>query len=99
MLRRCLSLVLTTSLVLGLAACGEASFSKPSLPNAGEGVSWRKPVEVENKVRFVDTDGDFEYKMVDWVSPEGYTIIIPSGDTQAKSLQILLRNSLVLHIL
>ncbi len=83
-LRRCLSIFLTASLVLGLAACGEASSSKPSPSNSGEAVSWREPAEVVTTDRFVDTDGDFEYKLVDWASPEGYTIIIPSGDTQAQ---------------
>lgn len=91
-LRRCLSLILTTSLVLGLAACGEASSSKTPLPNSGEEPSWREPAEVKTTERFVDTDGDFDYKVVDWASPEGYTIIIPSGDTQAKKSANTLKN-------
>lgn len=92
MLRRCLSLFLTTSLVLGLAACGGPSSSKPVDSSSDDTVSWREPAEIVTEERFVDTDGDFEYKFVDWASPEGYTIIVPTGDTQARKSANTLKN-------
>ena len=41
---------------------------------------------------FVDTDGDFSYKTVDWDGPDGYVIIIPHGNKSAEKTAKILKD-------
>ena len=78
LLRRSISLLMVGVLALGLAACGSSG-------QGNEASSWRpdpKPQQEEEK--FVDTDGVFEYETVDWAGPQGYVIVVPAGDSNAK---------------
>ena len=77
--KRALSLALATVFVLGLAACGGGE--------QGDDTVYREPYKADDVVeetRFVDTDGDFDYKTEKWDGPEGYVIVISAGDSNAK---------------
>ncbi len=38
----------------------------------------------DSATAFVDTDGDFEFKTVNWDGPSGYVIVVPAGNSAAK---------------
>lgn len=77
--KRLIAVLLVLSIAVGLSACGE----KTTVTNAEK--EWRKPAKVEQEEeKFVDTDGEFEFKTVDWEGPEGFVVIYPSADADAK---------------
>lgn len=85
LLKRSVCLLMVVVLALGLAACGNGSASSdPS--SSTDTTSWRPDPEPEAEAtEYVDTDGDFDYQTVDWNGPEGYVIVIPAGDSDAKT--------------
>lgn len=69
--------MLVAFMVLGLAACA-GNHRPPYVDEKGE-----------NKTEeFVDKDGDFEFKLVDWDGPKGYVIVIPDGNEEAKNTAV-----------
>ena len=83
--KRLTVLALIAVLALSLVACvgnGKTDLPSSSVEDTG---SHREPydAEADNK-EFVDTDGDFDYKKVDWAGPEGYVIVVPAGNAEAK---------------
>lgn len=64
-------------------SCGNET-KEPSREQADH----REPMKTEsvNTERFIDTDGDFEYKTEKWSGPEGYVIVVPQGDKHANCL-------------
>lgn len=83
-LKRIFNVTLICLLIAALVAsvgCSEGGSS--SNGNTSE-VKLREEYKAEEESVFVDTDGDFEYETVDWDGPAGYTIIIPTGDKEAK---------------
>lgn len=80
--RRCICLILVALMAVALVACG----GDTQLPSSStDTTSWRpNPESAENQKEYVDTDGDFDYKTVDWDGPEGYVIVIPAGDEEAR---------------
>ena len=89
LLKRSLCLLLVAAFAIALVACGGKTetadtTTKPPTASAGDEGKWRpNPEKVEN-TKFVDTDGRFEYAEVSWDGPEGYVIVVPAGDVEAK---------------
>lgn len=83
-LRRAISLFMVAVLAVGLTACGSTG------ANTDADASYREPYKEKdtgnstNTTDFVDTDGDFDYKTVEWSGPSGYVIVVPAGDSKAK---------------
>lgn len=85
--KRTLSLVLAAAVAVSLAACVGGDTDQPS--SSTDTTSYREPYVPEEKTnteveRFVDTDGDFDYKTEAWDGPKGYVIVVPAGDSDAK---------------
>ena len=77
LIKRGLCLLMVCVFVFGLAACGGGGDEDTT--------SWRPDPEPEKEdAAFVDTDGDFDYQTVDWAGPEGYVIVIPTGNSEVK---------------
>ena len=76
--KKTLCLLLAAVMVVGLAACAGGG--------QVDNTQYRPPYEQKEEVveAFVDTDGDFDYKTEAWDGPEGYVIVIPTGDSVAK---------------
>ena len=86
LLKRSLCLLLVAAFAIALAACGgktETADKSPSSSAEDEG-NWRPNPEKVEEVEFVDTDGDFEFSEAEWDGPEGYVIVVPAGDAEAK---------------
>lgn len=86
LLKRSLCLLLVAAFAIALVACGgktETADKSPSSSAEDEG-KWRPNPEKVEEVEFVDTDGDFEFGEADWDGPEGYVIVVPAGDVEAK---------------
>ncbi len=82
--KRVISILLALLMMVGLAAC--AGGDGPDASSADTS-SYRKPyAEDEASEAWVDTDGDFDYKTEKWSGPEGYVIVIPTGDSEARVL-------------
>lgn len=78
-IRKITCLVLSLLLTFLIAACNDSS-----------GKVWReeyKTTEVESE-EFVDTDGEFYYETKDWEGPEGYVIVVPKNDINAKEYAV-----------
>ncbi len=82
LLKRSICLLMVGVLAVGLAACGGTE-EQPS--SSTDTTSWRPNPEKVEVVADADTDGDFDYKTVDWNGPEGYVIVVPAGDINAKT--------------
>lgn len=82
LLKRSICLIMVGVLAVGLAACGNQT-EQPS--SSTDSATWRPNPEKEEVVEVVDTDGDFDYEIVDWDGPEGYVIVVPAGDSNAKA--------------
>lgn len=53
---------------------------------------WREPAAEETVAQvFTDTDGEFEYETKQWEGPVGYTLIYPSGDSDAEKYAEILQ--------
>ena len=84
-LRKIICLLLLTAICIGLVACGgKETASKPD--SSSDTTSYREPYDSgkEEVVEYVDTDGEFDSAEVDWEGPEGYVIVVPAGNTEAK---------------
>lgn len=84
LVKRSLCLLMVAVMALGLIACGGDTTANQ--PSSSDTTSWRPNPEqkVEETEKVKDTDGVFEYNTVDWAGPDGYTIVIPAGDNEAK---------------
>lgn len=82
LLKKIACFIMAAVLTITLAACAGNS---PDVPQNNDD---RKPYEKEDDGAFQyteDTDGDFEYKEVDWEGPKGYVIVVPAGNSEAKT--------------
>ncbi len=83
--KRLTCLALVALLCVGLIACGgngESSVAPSSSEDTG---SHREPYEQPAEAeKLVDTDHEFDHEEVKWAGPEGYVIVVPAGNTQAK---------------
>ena len=76
--------IMAVVLTITLAAC---TGNQPGAQQSGE-FDDRKPYEQKDDTAFQyteDTDGDFEYKEVEWEGPKGYVIVVPAGNSEAKT--------------
>lgn len=73
-----ISLSMCCVMVLGLVGCGKTDTSS-------EESKYRQEYVKEEETVFVDTDGDFEYKTVDFKITDKYVIIYPEGNTENKN--------------
>ncbi len=82
--KRIISLLIIAAMVLSLVACTGKNPGTAS----GDADSYREPKKAETVVQdnWEDTDGDFDYKTESWSGPEGYVIVIPTGDGEMKTL-------------
>lgn len=87
--KRCLCAFLIAALALSLVACddGESTVVPEPQPNK----VLRDPAPVATEVAFVDTDGAFEYKTVDFNVSSDYVIIVPKSDAKAKKSANLIK--------
>ena len=84
-LKRIICLAMATSLVLALVGC-----SKPG--NAANGDYETRPEYKQEEVKvYEDKDHLFDYKLVSFDGPEGYTIVIPEGNSKTKASAVLLQ--------
>lgn len=83
-IKKILCLALSATLVLGIAGCGggdqETASHRPDYKGPEEKEAW------------VDTDGHFDTESVKWSGPEGYVIVIPVGNEEAKKSAIDLQD-------
>ena len=85
LLKRSLCLLLVAVFAITLMACGGKTETADGNPSSSEEEkNWRPNPEKVEKVEFVDTDGDFDYTEASWDGPEGYVIVVPAGDIEAK---------------
>ena len=83
-LKRGISIILVLLMILGLAACAGGDGPDSSSEDAS---SYREPYVADvapQEEEWVDTDGDFEYKTVEWAGPAGYNIVFPAGNEELK---------------
>ena len=79
-----LCMLLGASIVFSLAACKDSREISDS-ESAQDNNLYRAEYVLDDKnTEFIDTDGSFEYKTVDFDGPEGYTIVFPAGNIQNK---------------
>ena len=94
-MKRIACFVLVLIMALGLIGCGQETASTPTISaptNSDENKTYRDPAEMPEAAKpFIDTDGDFDYQTVDWNGPEGYVIVYPAGDNNAKAAATLLK--------
>lgn len=85
-LKRTVCLLLLAALCASLVACGGKETAKIPDASSGDASSYREPYDQEQDkvVEYVDTDGDFDFSEADWAGPEGYVIVVPAGNTEAK---------------
>lgn len=83
-LKKSLCLLLALVLVVGLAACGggteDTASHRPDFPVPEEKEEW------------IDTDGHFDTTSVEWAGPEGYVIVVPAGNAEAKKSAVDLQD-------
>lgn len=93
MFKRLICLALVAILCVGLVACGgsgETSVPKPSSEDTG---SHREPYKEEApKTVLEDTDHEFDHEEIKWDGPEGYVIVVPAGNKQAKKTAVMLQD-------
>lgn len=53
---------------------------------------WREPYKEEVKVKIVDEDGKFDYKLTKWDGPAGYVIVVPDGNSELSKVAANLQN-------
>lgn len=90
---RFIAVALASIMCLLSAGCSGENTSSNSNPSSDK-VTWREEYvdDTKDTEKFVDTDGDFEYKTVDFKGPEGYVIVIPSDNSTAKESAEYLRD-------
>lgn len=100
-IRRGICLALASFLVVAMAACNNASTPKAPENNSqntssSDTASYRKPYvsseTVETKRQLPDTDGDFDFEVVDWAGPKGYVIVVPAKDDAAREVAVYLQD-------
>lgn len=93
-LKRIMCLILVALFVVACVGCNNSSTSSGSNP---AGSTEHRPhyddgtAEVEEVVK-QDNDHVFDYKLVEWDGPEGYVIVVPAGNTEAKNSAKYLQN-------
>ncbi len=95
-LKKSICLVLFAAICVGLVACGGSGETATTNPNSSseDTSSYREPYDngEEEEVAFVDTDGDFDYTEAAWDGPDGYVIVVPAGNSEAKKTANTLAN-------
>ncbi len=93
-LRKSICLLLLAAICVSLVACGgkETASTKPDT-SSGDTSSYREPYDnsEDETVAYVDTDGDFDFSEVEWEGPEGYVIVVPAGNAEAKKSAVTLQ--------
>ncbi len=74
--KKSLSFILCFSLLFTFSACGKKE-EKPK-----DAASYREKYKAQEVKEFVDTDGKFDYKEVDFSISNDYKIIYPKGNTE-----------------
>ena len=86
-IKKIICMLTLTAICVGLVACGgKETASKPDT-SSGDTSSYREPYGGEGgevATQYVDTDGDFDFSEVEWEGPEGYVIVVPAGNIEAK---------------
>lgn len=93
--KRLICLALVAILCVGLVACGGSGKTDVSNPSSSEDTgSHRDPYKEETteKVEMTDTDHEFDHEEVKWDGPEGYVIVVPAGNAQAKKSAVMLQD-------
>lgn len=76
-----IAILLSVCMIAGVSACGNEKDTTEVKKDL------REPAKAEKaEEKFVDKDGEFEFKTVDWQGPDGYVVIYPDGDNDAKKL-------------
>ena len=84
LLKKIVCFIMAVVLTATLAACTGNTSNVQQSGSADD----RKPYEEKDTGIFKyteDTDGDFEYKEVDWEGPKGYVIVVPAGNSEART--------------
>lgn len=84
LIKKGISLLMVLALALSLVACGNGDDQPDSSVDTGSHRPDYVDKDTGTEEKWVDTDGDFDYKTVDWAGPEGYVIVIPAGNKQAR---------------
>ena len=93
MFKRLICLALVAILCIGLVACGGSGKTEVSAPPSSEDTgSHREPYkEEEPKVQLTDNEHEFDHEEIKWDGPEGYVIVVPAGNKQAKKSAVMLQ--------
>ena len=90
-LKRIVCLVLAVLMTMALVACGgdgkTTSDKKQPSSTVNSNSEHRPPYddgEPDEDIVYEDNDHLFDYTTVDWDGPEGYVIVVPAGNTEAK---------------
>ena len=84
LLKKIVCFIMAVVLTATLAACTGNTSNVQQSGSADD----RKPYEEKDTGIFKyteDTDGDFEYKEVEWEGPKGYVIVVPAGNSEART--------------
>ena len=84
-LKRIVCLAMATSIILSVAGCGT-----PGATNSD--YETRPAYKQEEAKVYEDKDHLFDYKTVDFADLDGYTIVVPEGNANAKSSAVLLQD-------
>ncbi len=93
-LKKIICMILLAVLCVSLVACGGdgKEVASSGTPSSDES-SYREPYDAgeEEVVAYVDTDGEFDYTEAAWEGPDGYVIVVPAGNTEAKKSAVTLQ--------
>lgn len=92
--KRILCLVLVALFVVACVGCDNNQTPSGSNPtdSTGHRPEFNDGKADAEQVAFEDTDHVFDYKLVDWDGPEGYVIIVPAENAEAKNTAKYLQN-------
>lgn len=86
-LKRAVCVLLSAVFIVSLIGCAKSGSSDT------ESKEWREEyTATDSEEKFVDKDGDFDYKATDWDGPNGYVIVYPNGDNNAKEYAGLIKS-------
>lgn len=89
---RLTSLIAVIALVTALIGCGQPT-NNPSGTPGGDGSYEQRPLfNTEEEKTYEDNDHLFDYKTEKWEGPDGYTIVVPKGDSAARKSGALLQD-------
>lgn len=91
-LTKFVSLVLTIFVLLLSVGCASGSATDSASSNNTDDYKHRQLPEKEEDVVYEDNDHLFDFKTENWSGPEGYVIVVPDGNKQAKKTAVLLQD-------